>query len=183
MRITLIYHSSDALIVQHLRIHIFKSLASAICLFTGIGSMLSNIIRFAKNIVVSLIAIFVCFGVLDFLWLGVIADGWYQSEMAPLLRSQFITWPWVVFYLMYGCVVFVLAVVANRDKSLLYAGIDGALLGLASYGAYNLTAYSIIEGFTLFIMLIDWAWGTCLTSASAMAGWLGFQLVRGKSSE
>ena len=93
--------------------------------------MLSNIIRFAKNIVVSLIAIFVCFGVLDFLWLGVIADGWYQSEMAPLLRSQFITWPWVVFYLMYGCVVFVLAVVANRDKSLLYAGIDGALLGLA----------------------------------------------------
>jgi len=59
--------------------------------------MLSNIIRFAKNIVVSLIAIFVCFGVLDFLWLGVIADGWYQSEMAPLLRSQFITWPWVVF--------------------------------------------------------------------------------------
>jgi len=129
--------------------------------------MLSNIIRFAKNIVVSLIAIFVCFGVLDFLWLGVIADGWYQSEMAPLLRSQFITWP----------------VVANRDKSLLYAGIDGALLGLASYGAYNLTAYSIIEGFTLFIMLIDWAWGTCLTSASAMAGWLGFQLVKGKSSE
>ena len=114
--------------------------------------MLSNIIRFAKNIVASLLAIFVCFGVLDFMWLGVIADGWYQSEMEPLLRSQFITWPWVVFYLMYGCVVFVLAVVANRDKSLLYAGIDGALLGLASYGAYNLTAYSIIEGFTLFIM-------------------------------
>ena len=145
--------------------------------------MLSNIIRFAKNIVASLLAIFVCFGVLDFMWLGVIADGWYQSEMEPLLRSQFITWPWVVFYLMYGCVVFVLAVVANRDKSLLYAGIDGALLGLASYGAYNLMAYSIIEGFTLFIMLIDWAWGTCLTSASAMAGWLGFQLVKGKSSE
>nr|WP_321825214.1 DUF2177 family protein [Alteromonas macleodii] len=79
---------------------------------------------------------------------------------------------------------FVLAVVANRDKSLLYAGIDGALSrGWPVYGAYNLTAYSIIEGFTLFIMLIDWAWGTCLTSASAMAGWLGFQLVKGKSSE
>ena len=76
---------------------------------------------------------------------------------------------------MYGFVVFVLAVVANRDKSLLYAGIDGALLGLASYGAYNLTAYSIIDGFTLFIMLIDWAWGTFLTSASAIAGWLGFK--------
>ena len=77
---------------------------------------------------------------------------------------------------MYGCVVFVLAVVANRDKSLFYAAIDGGLLGLASYGAYNLTAYSIIEGFTLKIMLIDWLWGTALTSVSAMAGWLGFHL-------
>ncbi|HAI71640.1 MAG TPA: DUF2177 domain-containing protein, partial [Alteromonas australica] len=30
---------------------------------------------------------------------------------------------------------------------------------------------------------IDWAWGTCLTSASAMAGWLGFQAFKEKSSE
>lgn len=140
--------------------------------------MLSKIMIFAKSILASLLAIFVCFAILDFLWLGIIADSWYQTEMAPLLRSQFITWPWLVFYIMYGGVVFVLAVVANRDKSLLYAGIDGALLGLASYGAYNLTAYSIIEGFTLFIMTIDWIWGTCLTSISAMAGWQGFQALR-----
>jgi len=140
--------------------------------------MLSKIMIYAKSILASLLAIFVCFAILDFLWLGIIADSWYQTEMAPLLRSQFITWPWLVFYIMFGGVVFVLAVVANRDKSLLYAGIDGALLGLASYGAYNLTAYSIIEGFTLFIMTIDWVWGTCLTSISAMAGWLGFQVLR-----
>jgi uncharacterized membrane protein len=138
--------------------------------------MLANIMRYAKNIMLSLLAIFVCFGLLDFFWLGFIADTWYQTEMAPLLRAQFITWPWVVFYVMYGSVVFVLAVVANRDKSLFYAAIDGGLLGLASYGAYNLTAYSIIEGFTLKIMLIDWLWGTALTSVSAMAGWLGFHL-------
>lgn len=143
--------------------------------------MRANIIRYAKNILMSLMAIYLCFGVLDFLWLGVIADSWYQTEMAALLRTQFITWPWLVFYVMYGAVVFVLAVVANRDKSLLYAGIDGALLGIASYGAYNLTAYSIIEGFTLYIMAIDWVWGTCITSVSAMAGWLGFKFGHAKS--
>ena len=140
--------------------------------------MTRNIIRYAKSIVLSLIAIFVCFAILDVLWLGIIADEWYQQEMVGLLRTSFITWPWLVFYVVYGCVVFILAVVANRDKSLLYAGIDGALLGIASYGAYNLTAYSIIEGFSLFIMLVDWAWGTFLTGASAMAGWLGFQALR-----
>ncbi|WP_026377529.1 DUF2177 family protein [Aestuariibacter salexigens] len=137
--------------------------------------MLANIKRFAVNIIASLAAIFLCFAVLDFIWLGMIASDWYQTEMAGLLREQFIAWPWLVFYLLYGGVVFVLAVVANRDKPLYYAGIDGALLGLASYGAYNLTNYSIIEGFSLFIMAIDWMWGIFLTSVSAMCGWLGFQ--------
>ncbi len=58
--------------------------------------MIKNIVRYIQSILGALIAIFVCFAVLDFLWLGVIADSWYQSEMAPLLRSQFITWPWLL---------------------------------------------------------------------------------------
>lgn len=140
--------------------------------------MLKNIKTYLVNIVVSLMFIFVAFGLLDFIWLGLIAQEWYQTEMATLLRQQFITWPWLVFYLMYGFVAFVLAVVPNRDKPWYYASIDGALLGLASYGAYNLTNYSIIEGFTLYIMLIDWAWGISLTAMSATAGWFGFQLLK-----
>ena len=140
--------------------------------------MITNSIFYLKCIALSLVAIFSCFALLDFVWLGNVADAWYQTEMAPLLRSQFITWPWVVFYVMYGLVVFVLTVVANRDKPWFYAAIDGALLGMASYGAYNLTAYSIIEGFSFFIMAIDWVWGTFLTGTSAIAGWIGFQFLR-----
>jgi len=141
-------------------------------------SILTNISALFASIVVSMLAIALCFGVLDALWLGWLAREWYQTEMAKLLRETYITWPWVVFYLMYSFVVFVLAVVANRDKPLHYAAIDGALLGLASYGAYNLTNYSIVEGFTLFIALIDWSWGVFITSASAAAGWVGFQIAR-----
>ncbi len=137
--------------------------------------MLANIKRFATSIMTAMLAILLCFGVMDALWLGWLADAWYTSELEGMLRAQFITWPWLVFYLLYGGVTFVLTVVANRDKPWYYATIDGALLGLASYGAYNLTSYSILEGFTLFIMLIDWGWGTFLTACSATAGWLGFQ--------
>lgn len=140
--------------------------------------MLQNIIRYVSSIGVSLLAILVCFALLDGIWLGWLAADFYRSEMQGLLRAQFVTWPWVVFYLLYSGVVFVLAVVANRDKSGLYAAIDGALLGLASYGAYNLTNYSILEGFTFAIMLTDWAWGVFLTSMCALAGWKGFQLMR-----
>lgn len=145
--------------------------------------MLKNIIRFAPSIAGALVCIFVCFALLDALWLGVIASSWYQDAMASIIRSDIITWPWLVFYLLYVGVVFVLAVVANRDQSLLYACIDGALLGLASYGTYNLTNYSVIEGFPLNIAMIDWAWGIVITSISAGAGWLGFQKFRNDTTK
>lgn len=137
--------------------------------------MLKKIKAFFINILVSLLCIFLAFAVLDFVWLGLIAKPWYQTEMFGMLRETFIAWPWMVFYLMYGLVTFVLAIVPNRDKPWFYASIDGALLGLASYGAYNLTNYSILEGFTLKIMLIDWSWGIFLTATCATAGWFGFQ--------
>ncbi|MFT4654128.1 MAG: putative membrane protein [Kangiellaceae bacterium] len=140
--------------------------------------MLTKIKLFLSNIALSLLSIFIAFALLDAFWLGYFATNWYQVEMQGLLRSEYITWPWLVFYLMYGSVTFVLAIVPNREKPWTYAAIDGALLGLASYGAYNLTCYSIIEGFSLKIMLIDWAWGTFLTSCSATAGWFGFQALR-----
>ncbi|MFC3095353.1 DUF2177 family protein [Alteromonas sediminis] len=145
--------------------------------------MLANIIRYASNIIASCLAILLCFGIMDAFWLGWFATDWYQDEMQGLLRAQFITWPWVIFYLMYSFVLFVLSVVANRDKPIYYAGIDGALLGLASYGAYNLTNYSIIEGFSFFIMAVDWTWGVVISSVSAMAGWVGFQMLRKEALE
>jgi uncharacterized membrane protein len=140
--------------------------------------MRKNIQTFLPNILSSFVCIFIVFAILDFIWLGIIAAQWYQTEMASMLREGFITWPWLVFYLMYGFVCFVLAVVPNREKPWYYACIDGALLGLASYGAYNLTNYSILEGFTLKIMLIDWSWGIFLSACSASAGWIGFQWRR-----
>ena len=140
-----------------------------------IVGMLSKIVLYSKSIAVSLLAILFTFGFMDLFWLGWFAKDWYQIEMAGLLRSSFITWPWAAFYLMYCSVLFVLTIVPNRDKPLYYAAIDGALLGLASYGAYNLTNYSIIEGYSFFIMSIDWTWGVFISSCSAMAGWLGFQ--------
>ena len=139
--------------------------------------MLSKLKQMLPNIGLSLLFIFIAFGILDAFWLGYLAEPWYKTEMKGMLREQFITWPWLVFYLTYGFVTFVLAVIPNRSKPWYYALIDGALLGLASYGAYNLTAYSILEGFTLKILFIDWVWGICLTSASAGAGWLGFQCL------
>lgn len=144
--------------------------------------MLDKIKQFLISILLSLLCIYIAFGILDAIWLGLIAKDLYQQEMQNILRTDFITWPWVFFYLMYGFVTFVLTIVPNREHSWSYATIDGALLGLASYGAYNLTTYSIIEGYTFKIMLIDWSWGIFLTSCCATVGWFGFQFLNKTTS-
>lgn len=143
--------------------------------------MLTKIKQLFSNILLSLLFIFITFAVLEVSWFGWLSADVYQTQMQGMLRTTFITWPWLVFYLMYGSVCFVLAIVPNREKPWYYASIDGALLGLASYGAYNLTNYSILEGFTLTIMLTDWVWGVFLTSVSASAGWFGFQALNKKA--
>lgn len=142
--------------------------------------MLKKIQQFAKNILVSLLMIYLTIAVLDAFWLGWFAADWYQYYMEGLLREEIITWPWVVFYFMYGFILFVLCVVANRDKPWFYAGIDGALLGMVSYGTYNLTNYSVMKGFPLEIMFIDWSWGIVLTSVCAISGWCGYQKISAK---
>ncbi len=125
-----------------------------------------------------MLAILICIGLMDFVWLGLIASDLYQEAMSGLIRKEVILWPWFVFYFMYGAIIFVLAVVANRDKPAYYAAIDGILLGMAGYGVYNLTNYSLIEGFPFYIAVIDFIWGVFLTGTSAVAGWIGFQKMR-----
>ena len=118
---------------------------------------------------IAYIAILITFGVLDGLWLGVIAMPWYQSAFEELLREPFITWPWITFYLLYGLAVVYLAVKPNigNVKSSFLAG---AALGATAYGTYNLTGYSIIEGWPLNMTMIDWTWGTVATAINGFAG-------------
>ena len=45
------------------------------------------------------------------------------------------------------------------------------MLGLAAYGAYDLTALSVVRGWPLKLSLIDLAWGGMITAASAAAAY------------
>lgn len=111
------------------------------------------------------------FLIMDGIWLGFIAKQSYQTAMAGMLRAEFITWPWIVFYLFYCAVIAVMAVLPHHAAGWKTVLFYGALLGAASYGAYNLTNYSILEGWKLGITLQDWAWGVFVTGMSALAGY------------
>lgn len=126
-----------------------------------------------KTIIIAYTATLLAYLILDGIWLGVIAKDSYVSAMAGLMREEYPIWPWVTFYGMY-CYAITHLVIAPNMQSLSWKPvlISGAILGMAAYGAYNLTNIAIIKDWPLSITLKDWAWGVFVTSTSSVCGWV-----------
>jgi uncharacterized membrane protein len=105
---------------------------------------------------------------IDMLWLAWLARATYAAEMGDLVRKQPNVMAAAVFYLLYAAgLVFFAITPALKAGSVMQAAGLGAALGLVAYGTYDLTNLSVLNGFTLRIALLDLAWGTCLSAATA----------------
>jgi uncharacterized membrane protein len=114
---------------------------------------------------------------LDMLWLGVVAKGFYQANLGPLLLER----PnWAVaagFYAVYvaGLVIFAMTRAADWREAAFY----GALFGFFAYATYDLTNLATLKGFPARVALTDIAWGAFLSGVSAGGGLLLARAVFG----
>jgi uncharacterized membrane protein len=110
---------------------------------------------------------------LDIAWLGFIAKGFYARQMGHLLRDD-VRWPAALaFYLIYVAAIVVLCVLPAVEKQSLSRAIGtGALLGLAAYAAFDLTALALLRDFPLRGALVDLGWGTALTASVSAVSYL-----------
>ena len=108
--------------------------------------------------------------VLDGLWLGFVAKDLYKREMGALLAEQVKVLPAIVFYVLYPAAL-VFLTVTTPPGSWFSAALRGAVLGLAAYGAYDLTNMAIVKDWPIRISLIDWAWGGLIGAAAAAAAY------------
>ena len=103
------------------------------------------------------------FVVLDLLWLGVVAVGFYQRELAALLRPDPV---WSVA----GVMVF--AVAPALDAGAWTAALwRGAVFGLIAYATYDLTNLATLRDFPARLAVVDMAWGTVLTATVSVAAY------------
>lgn len=124
-----------------------------------------------------LIAIPVFFA-LDILWLGVVARGFYQDQIGHLLRERVNWGAAVAFYMVFlaGVVVFVVLPAIER-QSLQHALVYGALFGLVTYAAYDLTNLAVARDWPFAVTVVDMAWGAVLTATvSGVTYWLANRL-------
>jgi uncharacterized membrane protein len=105
---------------------------------------------------------------LDFLFLGIIAKGFFTSEVGDMLGEIRIA-PAILFYLLYvvGVLIFVSGGAAAVSQStLLY----GALFGLFCYATFDLTSLSLLKHWSWPVAAVDVAWGAIVTAVSSTAG-------------
>lgn len=108
--------------------------------------------------------------ILDYLWLGIIAQQDYQNALGALMRDEFPIWPWATFYVLYCACLLKLAIVNISNLTIKSSMLNGAIVGFASYGAYNLTTYTIIDGWPLGIVFKDLGWGIFISSVVCGSG-------------
>ena len=116
------------------------------------------------------LAAFVAMIVLDGIWLGLVAKGMYQREMGSLMADPVRIVPIVAFYLLFPLALVYLALF-NAPSGWGEAILRGAVLGLAAYGAYDLTNLAVVRDWPVRLSMIDWAWGAVICAAAAAAGY------------
>jgi uncharacterized membrane protein len=128
-----------------------------------------NTSAFLKLYIVAVVTFFV----IDLVWLGVVARSFYRNQMGHLLKTD-VNWAAaVVFYLVFVVGIVVLAVwPAVERQSLGHAIALGALLGLVTYAAYDLTNLATLEGFPFAVVLVDMTWGTVLCGSVSAVTYL-----------
>jgi uncharacterized membrane protein len=119
-----------------------------------------------RNIVLYVVTLVVLVA-LDFLFLGVLAKGFFVSEVGDML-GEVKPVPAILFYLLYvvGILIFVSRSAQNFQSTLLY----GALFGLFCYATFDLTSLALLKHWSWAVAAIDISWGAAVTAISATAG-------------
>jgi uncharacterized membrane protein len=114
---------------------------------------------------------------LDFLFLGLIAKGFFTAELGDML-GELKPLPAILFYLLYvvGVLIFVSGSAGvTWQSTLLY----GALFGLFCYATFDLTALALLKHWSWPVAFVDIGWGAVVTAVSSTAGLLVADRVTG----
>jgi uncharacterized membrane protein len=107
---------------------------------------------------------------LDFLFVGILAKGFFVTQVGEMLGELRIA-PAILFYLFYvaGIVIFVSGSSAATWQSTM---VYGALFGLFCYATFDLTSLAVLKHWSSCVAAFDVAWGAAVTAISSTAGFL-----------
>lgn len=114
----------------------------------------------------------VVFVAADFAWLSLAGPRLYRPTLGPLLADRVNAVAAIAFYLLYLAGILGLAIAPGltlgRWRT---AALNGLMLGIVAYGAYDLTNQATLRLWSTRLTLIDIGWGGVLTAIAAVTGY------------
>ncbi len=125
-----------------------------------------------------LLALLIFFGI-DALWLGLIAPGFYRSQIGHLMAETPNLYAAGIFYLLFvGVLVYFVIEPALRIGNTRDVWVRGALFGMVTYATYDMTNLATLRDWPVLVTVVDLAWGTILTAGTAAASvWAGRKIL------
>lgn len=106
---------------------------------------------------------------IDGIWLFFSAKTIYIPMLKHLFKQQFSYNIALIFYILYAIGITKLIILPNNvlNQSTWQIVTNGFLLGLVSYGAYDLTNHATLPNWPTTITIVDMLWGAFLTMITA----------------
>jgi uncharacterized membrane protein len=113
------------------------------------------------------------FFLIDMLWLGFIAQSFYQKHLGFIMASKPNWIAAIIFYVIFiiGMLVFVVLPGLNKD-SLRYTLCHAAFFGVLTYATYDLTNLATLENWPIIVTIVDIIWGGVLTTLVCLISFL-----------
>lgn len=119
------------------------------------------------------LAALIVMGVLDALWLGLLARDFYRQEIGTQMLEQVRWVPAALFYFVYPAALVALALFPT-GQPLSHQIARAALVGLVAYGVYDASNLATLKSWSVKLALVDTVWGVVAsTLAGAAAAWVG----------
>lgn len=112
----------------------------------------------------------------DFVWLSIMANGFYRSRIPDVISTQANYPAAIAFYLIFVAGIVIFAVnPALENGRWTTALVYGALFGFMAYATYDLTNQATLKQWSTMVTIVDMGWGTF---ASALCATLSLLFTR-----
>ena len=113
------------------------------------------------------------FFVVDMIWLGLIAKGFYRKALEPLLTPNINWTAAIIFYFLFLVGILIFALLPGMEKrSLGHTVLMAALFGFIAYATYDLTNLATLREWPLMLSIVDMVWGSFLSASTAAITYL-----------
>ena len=121
----------------------------------------------------------VVFVLVDFTWINVVANSFYQQHIGDLLREKFLLGPAIFFYLLFLAGLMLFVIHPKRNETYTNIGLHAFAFGVVTYATFDLTCLSLFEGFPPIVAVVDIVWGGTLCLLVSWGTVFGARLLLG----